>query len=117
MPRPETDRYEAYGTKGIRVCDRSRDFRNLLADMGLRPEGKTLGRILDRGNYEPGNVFWMTPAEKNLARKNNHALPKWELLGAAALRKPPTGVGIPMAEKSASCRNRTPSKSQATFGR
>lgn len=76
MPRPETDRYEAYGAKGIRVCDRSLDFRNLLADMGLRPEGKTLGRILDRGNYEPGNVFCMTQAEPNPARKNNHALRK-----------------------------------------
>ncbi len=54
------------------------DFEKVAA-LGLTPEGKTLGRILDSltgGNYEPGNVFWMTPAEQNLARKNNHALRK-----------------------------------------
>jgi len=56
--------------------------------------GKTLGRILDRGDYEPGNVFWQTPAKQNLARPNNHALLKWQSMREPSLHKPPTGVGL-----------------------
>jgi hypothetical protein len=85
--------YPKYGARGITVCERWRDFRNFLEDMGLRPEGTTLGRVIDRGNYEPGNVFWMTQAEQNLARKNNHALRKWEL-SRASIRKPPVSAGF-----------------------
>lgn len=32
--------------------------------MGDRPEGTTLGRFGDTGNYEPGNVAWMTVEEQ-----------------------------------------------------
>lgn len=39
-------------------------FSNFLADMGERPEGKTLGRIGDIGDYEPGNCEWQTTAEQ-----------------------------------------------------
>ena len=42
--------------------------------MGERPEGTSLGRILDMGNYEQGNCFWMTPAEQNLAKRNRFHL-------------------------------------------
>jgi hypothetical protein len=86
-------KYKVYGRKGVRVCDRWRDFRNFLADMGPRPEGTTLGRILDRGDYEPGNAFWMTRAEQGLNVRNNHALSKWESL-RATMRKPPVSVGL-----------------------
>ena len=75
---PNAERYKTYGAKGVSVCERWGDFRNFLADMGERPEGKTLGRILDRGNYEPGNVFWMTHDEQVLASMNNRALQRWE---------------------------------------
>jgi hypothetical protein len=62
---PNSDRYPSYGARGIKVCDRWRDsFVNFFADMGERPEGKTLGRFGDKGDYEPGNVQWMTPAEQ-----------------------------------------------------
>jgi hypothetical protein len=37
-------------------------------------EGTTLGRILDTGNYEPDNVFWMTMGEQMLHRRNKRAL-------------------------------------------
>jgi len=75
---PKHPGYETYGKAGVQICDRWKTFDNFLTDLGERPEGKTLGRILDRGNYEPGNVVWMTKAEQNLTRKNNHALAKWE---------------------------------------
>ena len=74
-----SDRYKYYGAKGVSVCDRWGDFANFLADMGPRPEGTTLGRILDRGDYEPGNVFWMTRDEQRVAYMNNRALRRWEV--------------------------------------
>jgi hypothetical protein len=39
-------------------------FRRFLEDMGERPEGTTLGRIGDEGDYVPGNVKWMTHEEQ-----------------------------------------------------
>lgn len=80
---PKNSGYPRYGAKGISVCERWQDFQNFLADMGPRPEGTSLGRILDRGDYEPGNAFWMTPAEQGLAQQNNHALQLWEESQAA----------------------------------
>src|ERR1019366_2423600 len=32
--------------------------------MGERPKERTLGRFGDKGNYEPGNCAWQTPAEQ-----------------------------------------------------
>jgi hypothetical protein len=54
-----------------------RTFEGFRAAMGECLASMRLCRILDRGNYEPGNVFWMTRAEKNLNRQNNYALLKW----------------------------------------
>jgi hypothetical protein len=53
-------------------------FEQFTSDIGERPAGTTLGRILDRGNYEPGNCFWMTWAEQGLQKRNNNALTKWQ---------------------------------------
>lgn len=62
----------------VRVCPHWKSFENFLADVGPRPTPQhSLGRILDRGNYEPENAFWMTPEQQSLAKKNNHALLKW----------------------------------------
>ena len=85
---PKSARYKNYGAKSVRVCERWQTFENFLADMGDRPEGKTLGRILDRGDYEPGNCFWMTSTEQGLNVRNNNALKKWESLWATAVNRP-----------------------------
>jgi hypothetical protein len=63
-------RWPAYIEQGITVSERWRDFGNFLADMGEKPEGLCLGRVGGQGNYEPGNVQWMTRSEvlKNRTR-------------------------------------------------
>ncbi len=61
-----------YGGRGITVCDRwrgPRGFENFLADLGDRPEGTTLGRFGDEGNYEPRNCKWMTGTEQLAEQK------------------------------------------------
>jgi hypothetical protein len=74
---PKTICFSQYGAQGVKVCERWKVFDNFLSDLGLRPEGKTLGRILDIGDYAVGNAFWMTTQEQMLNRRNKRALLKW----------------------------------------
>jgi hypothetical protein len=70
--------YHVYGGAGVTVCDRWRMFEKFLADLGELPsKDHSLGRILDMGNYEPGNAFWMTKQEEVLAAQNKRALLAW----------------------------------------
>lgn len=71
---PNATRYENYGGRGIKVCDRwLESFENFMADMGFRPEPKreySLDRIDVDGDYELSNCRWATRAEQNMNRQD-----------------------------------------------
>ena len=72
---PNHTAYHRYGGRGITLCDEwyeSRVFcEQVEALLGPRPDGMTLDRMDNNGNYEPGNVRWATPdQQQDNARKD-----------------------------------------------
>lgn len=56
---PKNKNYKHYGGRGITIIERwLESFDNFFDDMGERPEGLSIGRKNNDGNYEPGNCRW-----------------------------------------------------------
>lgn len=68
---PRNKKFPNYGGRGITICDEWRNsFQAFLAYMGECPEGHTLDRINNEGNYEPGNCRWATQKVQQRNRRD-----------------------------------------------
>jgi hypothetical protein len=71
---PKRNDFYLYGGRGIAVCERWMEFENFLDDMGEKPNGLSLGRIDNSGNYCPENCEWQTSEEQGSNKRNNHII-------------------------------------------
>lgn len=62
---PTVKGYAYYGSRGITMCDEWRDdFMAFFRDMGPCPDGLSLERVNNDGNYEKSNCKWATKSEQ-----------------------------------------------------
>lgn len=69
---PHSESFSNYGSRGITICKQwVNSFEIFLDDMGEAPEGMSIERINNNGNYEPGNCKWATDATQMRNTRRN----------------------------------------------
>lgn len=69
---PKNRRFAIYGGRGITMSEEWRnDFTAFLRDMGDAPEGSSLDRIDNDGDYRAGNCRWVTQRAQCLNNGRN----------------------------------------------
>jgi len=71
---PKCPSYKSHGARGIKVCQRWREFKNFYSDMGDVPTGLSIERIDNNGNYEPSNCKWETRKNQQRNKRNNRLI-------------------------------------------
>lgn len=67
--------YGRYGGRGIKVSPEwEADFVNFYRDMGPRPDGMTLERKDNLGNYEKDNCVWASKSAQARNRSSSHLI-------------------------------------------
>ena len=62
-----------YVERGITVCERWNDFTLFLEDMGEKPAGLSIERVVNDSHYCPTNCVWANRSTQN----NNRRLPRF----------------------------------------
>lgn len=72
---PKNQAYPDYGGRGIKVCERWQDLATFIEEVppGYFP-GAEMDRIDNDGDYEPGNVRWITRKGNTDNRRSGHRL-------------------------------------------
>lgn len=65
------DNYMYYGGRGITVEPKWLKFEGFLEDMGERPEGATISRKDNNGNYCKANCEWETSWSEQMKNRRN----------------------------------------------
>lgn len=68
--RPNHRKFHSYGAQGIHVCDRWRDFKNFISDMGPKPDGYSIERQNNALGYFRENCIWADAVTQNRNRSN-----------------------------------------------
>lgn len=82
---PKNKRYKDYGGRGIKVCERWRDFAKFFSDVGDRPTPQhQLDRKNNDGDYSPENCRWATRKEQQRNMRTNRVFTVHGVTGCMA---------------------------------